>query len=434
MEWGESISAILKQAWYYFDHRDFVAAERYARCAVLEDPESAEAHCLLGTALLSQHKFESAEGSLREALRIDPMFSLANANLGHLLILLGCSSDAEEAIEFAIKTAPRIPRVLAELRWSLSLARLAQGKYLEAWAGFEQRIALSAHKGDPMEPHLSQPVWLGEALAGRRLLLWPEQGFGDQIQMIRFAPVLKARGASEVLVVCDPVIAPLLRTARGVDSVIPWQVGQPMPVSDQYDCWAHLLSIPALLNVSIAEIPGTLPYVSADPDRVSVWRKKMPEGEFLVGLNWQGRGTFAYDRFRSFENLDEFLPLLSLPDISFVALQHGRSVPWDDMKRAYPTVTMLGEEIEDFADTAAIISMLDLVITTDTAVAHLAGALGKKVWVLVSKVGSDWRWLEKGAGSNWYPEVMRLFRQTQLMGWSATLQRVKQELKTYSLP
>ncbi|MBF0460153.1 MAG: hypothetical protein HQL87_02040 [Magnetococcales bacterium] len=276
-------------------------------------------------------------------------------------------------------------------------------------------------------PTLSSPVpfplWQGEDLTGKSLLIFSEHGFGDQIQFCRYVTRLLAAGIRWCTVVCDPPLVALLASLAGVDQVL--VKGQDCP---PHDFWLFYLSVPLHLATTPATIPDQIPYLHAPADRLARWEGLMPKQGFRVGLVWHGNPQHTNDANRSLPGLTVLAPLWSVPGVAFVSLQKGAGEKEASQPPPGQPILHWGDWIQDFADTAAIVTHLDLVISVDSAVAHLAGALGKPCWVMLPAVGTDWRWLHGRTDSPWYPGVLRLFHQEQPGEWSTVVQQIREAL------
>lgn len=306
-----------------------------------------------------------------------------------------------------------VERVAEQLHLAVAHHLLARGRFEEGWKEYEWRW----RAGGVSPVQFRQPQWDGSRLDGRRILLWAEQGLGDTIQFIRFAPQVKATGGT-VLVECQPPLAGLLASAPGVDVVVPY--GSVLP---EFDAHLPLQSLPRVLGTRPETIPAETPYLKADPALVERWRARMgAEGRFRVGLCWAGNPRQANDRNRSMPGA-EFARLAGIAGVELFSLQYG---PRSGELAGVP-VTHLGEEFRDVADTAAAIANLDLVISVDTMAAHLAGALGKPVWTLLP-ASADWRYPQGSDTTPWYPG-MRLFRQAQPGDWTELIERVAEALR-----
>jgi hypothetical protein len=270
----------------------------------------------------------------------------------------------------------------------------------------------------------AEPRWDGSPLDGRRILLHLEQGLGDTLQFIRYAPLVKARGGT-VLLECPVELMPLLSRCQGIDRLL--ARGDELPA---FDVHAPLLSLPLLCRTTLTTIPARLTYLFADPDVVDHWRRDLASvSAFKIGIVWQGNPDYVNDRYRSIP-LAEFEPLARVPGVRLYSLQKGKGT---DQLRALAgrfEIVELVPELDaaggTFTETAAIMKNLDLVIGPDTAAVHLAGGLGVPVWVALMG-RADWRWLRDRDDSPWYP-TMRLFRQRQARNWKPVLERIAEEL------
>ena len=406
---------------------NFPEAEAAYRHALVANPDFAEAYDNLGLLLHEENRLPEAEAAYRRALALRPALVEACLNLGNLLADTWRLEEAEAVTRRALAVRPDFP----EARENLGLQLLAQGRYLEAWPYQESRNDPRLNKVDkrPAPPTFAQ--WQGQSLAGKTLLIWPEQGYGDYIHFARYMSLLKQRGVARLTLACGSPLKPLLETAAGVDEVIA-DVAQ----LSLYDYWCYPMSLPLHFDTTLDTIPAALPYLHALPERVAYWRTRLPTDGIRIGLAWKGNPLHRNDRNRSLPDLDVLALLWKIPNISFVSLQTGPAEQEALASAAMRPIAALGEAVNDFADTAAIIAQLDLVICVDTAIAHLAGALGKPCWVLLTAFRPDWRWLLDRSDSPWYPGIMRLFRQKQRGEWNQTITEVVAELKHWraSLP
>ena len=386
------------------------------------DGDAARGFLVHGNLLHRQGRLDESEAAYRKALESRSGFLDALNNLGGLLALHR-PQEAEEAYREALRLAPSN----ATARWNLSLLLLRQGRLQDAWPLHEARYDPTLAVPVAQLPKLSFPVWRGESLRGKSVIVIGEQGFGDQVQQARYAQLLKQRGAARVALQCAAALKPLLAMADDVDAVYGGQ-----EVFETYDYWVLAFSLPGLLGTTLETIPARLPYLSADPERVRAWAPRMPEAKRRIGLVWKGSAGHGNDLNRSLPDLQALASLWSAcGDAAFVSLQKGQGE--DEAARAGPEqpIVDLAPGIADFADTAAILAQLDLLICVDTSTAHVAGALGRPCWVLLPAVGCDWRWLTEREDSPWYPDVMRLFRQAPGEPWEAVVGRVAQALRAW---
>jgi Tfp pilus assembly protein PilF len=381
-------------------------------------PRQVQTHINLGALLVSQKRFAEAEAAYREALAIDPASLAAWSNLGVLLASLKQEAEAERCYRTALALAPDYRKASFNLAYLL----LRQGRYEEGWLRMESRDWY-----EQIQKHLGIPRWQGEPLAGKSLLIGLEAGHGDMIQFCRFGKQLKALGASRVSVLCHPPLKALFQHLANIDDAI--AVGDPDP-GIAWDFWSPPLSLPFHLNTRLKSVPADLPYLHATPAKIAHWRAIMGDtGTALrVGLVWKGNPRFENDADRSLRSLRDLAPLGEQSGIRYFSLQKGAGEDETASAVAPFPITALGADIVDFSDTAAIMMNLDLVIAVDTAAAHLAGALGRRCWVMLPDYKTDWRWLAERTDSPWYPEVMRLFRQDSSGTWEPVIAEIKNAL------
>jgi hypothetical protein len=347
------------------------------------------------------------------ALAVTPLAELY-VNKGTALRAL--NRDAEALASFA--EAAALKPDLAEARWNASLVRLRQGDFAIGWKDYEWRWRKADWRA--RRRNFSAPLWLGDApIAGKTILLHAEQGFGDTIQFIRYAPLVAQRGARVVLE-CPAEFTELLRDIEGVALTV--ARGGTLPA---FDFHCPLLSLPLAFRTELATVPANVPYLQSRAVQIAKWRERLPQnGQLRVGICWAGSGEHLNDRIRSIP-LDRFAGILSVSGLDFVSIQKEVSETDAAILRQHGVV-LLGQQFADFADTAAVISVLDLVVSVDTAVAHLAGAMGKVVALLLP-FSPDFRWLLDRTDSPWYP-TMRLFRQSALGDWGGVIERLRGEL------
>ena len=381
--------------------------------AILLDPNHVEAHNNLGTARLEQGKLDEAAASFRQALLLRPDFAEAHGNLGSVLKAQGRQHEALRSFEDALRIKPDF----ADAHMNRSLLWLLQADFERGWQEYEWRW----NETTCPRRHVDRPAWNGEPLAGRTILLHFEQGLGDTLQFIRYAPLVKSAGAGNVLLECQVPLKRLLTGCRGVDRI--YVFGEPLP---HFDVQAPLLRLPRLLGTtSLERIPGGVPYLSVPDDLVLHWRKRLESVKgFRIGIAWQGSPTHKADRRRSVP-LPLFAPISRVTGMRLISLQMG---PGSEQCSALPGLLDLTGAIADFADTAALLKNLDLVITVDTSVAHLAGALGVPAWVALP-FDPDWRWLLGREDSPWYPSL-RLFRQSRPADWDGVFERMAAALSS----
>jgi tetratricopeptide (TPR) repeat protein len=387
------------------------AAEAFRQAIALQ-PNAAAPHNNLGIVFTALGRWDEALACSAKALELQPDFADAHVNIGHV-------RRQEQKLEAAItqyRTAIRLKPDFAEAHTSLAHALLQNGEFAEGWAEYEwrwQTRSMLAGRRD-----FTQPQWRGQAGDGQTLLIHAEQGFGDTLQFCRFAWDAAARGFRVIL----EVQPPLVRLLGGIREVAVIGRGDPLP---PFDLHAPLLSLPWALGLSLGGLPGPVPYLRPDPALVAHWRARLaaPAAGLAVGLAWAGSHTVAnaeIDRRRSIPPAT-LAPLFQVPGASFVSLQKAGPA----MPAGLPLIDPM-PEVTDFADTAALIANLDLVVTVDTAVAHLAGAIGKPVWML-NRFDSCWRWRAGRTDSIWYPG-MRIYPQPAPADWETPIRAIAGDL------
>jgi Flp pilus assembly protein TadD len=397
-------------------------AEALYRRAIQLEPKHASAHNNLGLYLLDSGRFEEGIDILRVAVKLAPKNGEFLNNLGAGLQARGQFAEAMKLCKKAMQLAPGLE--IAKL--NVASMHLAQGDFAEGWPLYEARLSPRIETNRQDIPELPFPRWQGEPLDGKSYLIWPEQGFGDEIQFVRYATLLKQLGAATVVVRCKPALAEMMRGAANVDRIVTSRTQIPL-----CDYWSPALSIAMHFGTTVETVPAVLPYVRPDLQRVAKWRPKLPQG-FKVGLVWKGSRQHGNDAQRSLASLKELQPLWEVPGAHFISLQKGEGEDEAKQPPEGQPLVALGHEMSDFADAAAIVSQLDLVICVDTAIAHLAGALGKPVWVLLPSIATDWRWLRDRADSPWYPGVMKLYRQGADAKWKPVIAKVAKALRKES--
>jgi len=420
------------------------ALESYDR-ALTVLPGYAEAHSDRGNVLKALRRFDDAVASYDGALRLRPDYPEALSNRAVSLQALDRLDEALESCDRAlalradsVEALTNRASVLQELRrfdealasydsaaalapddvlaqMNRAFLLLLTGDFAKGWPAYEWRRKLPSW----LERGFTQPEWSGEDIAGKRLLLHAEQGFGDTIQFARYAALAATRSADVVLEV-QPSLEPLLSGLFGVEVIAAGRDHFPA-----FDLHCPLLSLPYRFATTPETIPGGVPYIVAPANRIAAWESRLPADGLRIGLAWSGHPDNVRDHERSIP-FARLAPLFDIPGARFVSLQKDiRATDADDVSRCGNLID-LRHELRDFADTAAVIAQLDLVITVDTAVAHLAGAMGKPVWMLLPRV-PDFRWLLDRATSPWYPSA-RLFRKGQMDSWNDVIAGVTSEL------
>jgi hypothetical protein len=435
-------------------------AEACYREALRLQPDYAEGHHNLGTALAEQGKLEEAVACYREALRLRPDYIEACGNLGTALIAQGKPDEAVAVHDLMLRHKPDA----ADAHLCKALACLLMGDWEQGWAEYEWRWRCEEFGGMPHR----EPLWDGTPLAGRTILLHAEQGLGDTLLFVRYAPLVKQRGGT-VLFACPKALLPLLKVGAasraappachadpgasgpasragptesvgaarleeknpramaapaGIDRLV--EQGTPLP---PFDCHAPLLSLPGIFHTTPATVPAEVPYVFADPGLVERWRRELGQySGFKVGIAWQGNPHFKADRLRSIP-LARFAPLARVHGVQLFSLQKGFGC--EQLRTIDFPVVDLGSRLDEtggaFTDTAAVMRNLDLVIACDTVISHLAGALGVHVWLALA-FSAHWTWLLAREDCLWYPTT-RLFRQRRSGDWEEVFERIAGELR-----
>ena len=396
-------------------------AETHYRRSLAADPRLPQTHLNLGALLHSRKQLNKAEAAYRTALALDAGNPAIWSNLGNLLACRNQETTAEDCLRQALSLDPQHRNA----RFNLSYVLLRQGRFTEGWQHLEARTCF-AH----FEDKLACPRWHGESLRGRNLLVVPEAGHGDMIQFCRYIKLVKKCGAAHISLLCHPGLKRLFTSLDGLDAVCCGTGDWP---SLEPDFWIPLLSLPGHFSTALDTIPAALPYLKPIDDdcrrMASFIDAHTPDGNLKVGLAWRGNPLFENDVERSLPSLDVLKPLGQLGKICLFSLQK------DSPAATWPTADLdlvdLSPLLNDFADTAAAIANLDLVISVDTAVAHLTGALAKPCWLLLPAYKPDWRWLTGRDDSPWYPDVMRLLRQTVAGDWQPVVESVCAALDAY---
>lgn len=390
-------------------------AERYFVQAIRLDGRQALFHNNLGDCYRTLNQLDKAERCFEQAIRLNPADPMPRVNLCLTLYAL----DRREEAEQGARAALALERTSAEDHRIAAALLLLRGEYREGWAELEWRTKAPGY----VQPSLPGRTWSGEPLDGQRVALWGEQGLGDVLQFVRYAADVAARGGRPVLLTSKSMF-PLLREADLCELAT---LDEPPP-----DCEFHaaLMSMPHLFGTTLETVPAHVPYLRANKSLVDQWQKRLSHLSGLrVGICWQGNTKYGRDAGRSVPLVD-FAPLAQVPGVRLVSLQKIFGLEQlDALAGAFEVVDLRPDyDVEDgaFVNAAAIMQNLDLVISADTAIAHLAGALGVKVWTMLPKV-PDWRWLLDRDDTPWYP-TMRLFRQSIAGDWSGVIARLKDEL------
>ena len=389
------------------------------------------AACLnLATLQAQRREFAEAEASYRRAIQLRPQAPAVWSNLGAMLTCMRREDDAQACLSHALQLDPAYDKA----RFNLGYLLMRQGRWREGWLCNESR-AFPAE----LQHKLGITRWMGEPFQGRTVLIAPDAAHGDLIHMVRYVPVLKALGAGRIGLWGQPALKRLLQQVAGLDAYFAFD--EPFAPA-AWDCWVPLMSLPFLCGTTLDTIPANLPYLRADPVRVAARAAQgmAPDAAgaagaspaLRVGLVWRGNPEHENDAQRSLPSLATLAPLWRVPGVRFFSLQSGAGSEQALTPPPNQPLAALAEPLGDFAETAAVMANLDLLIGVDTSMVHLAGALGKPVWVLLSDYKTDWRWMNERTDSPWYPEVMRLFRQDASGQWAPVIEQVAQALAEWA--
>lgn len=446
-----TVAETLQQAWEIHQAGRLAQAEQIYRQVLSAQPDHASAWCFLGIACHDQERYDEAIAAYCRALELRPDFPSAYNNLGNTYRMLRRVDEAVAQFDRALALKPdyllafknkgttlcwegrleeaqatyeeaiRRGAADADIHKNLGIVRLLQGD----WAGGWPEYAWRWKTGEIRLPELPTPLWDGSSLEGKTILLTPEQGLGDTVQFVRYAAWLKQRYHCRVLCQPPPGMRELLASCPGVDQWV-----ERLEEAPPHDCFAPLLHVPGVLRHTPDDFPASIPYLAADERRVAAWRDQLAGWPGRkVGIVWRGNPTHHADRMRSIP-LVAWAPLGRLAGVTWLSLQKGAARAELETLAGRLEVVDLGARLDEgtgaFVETAAVLKNLDLLLTCDTAIAHVAGALGVPVWLLLSYV-PDWRWGRTGTSTVWYP-TMRLFRQKRVGDWAGVMEEVEEAL------
>jgi tetratricopeptide (TPR) repeat protein len=453
-----TVEEYLQSAWKIHQSGNVQQAMQAYQQVLAQVPKNANAWCYLGIALHDQRRYQEAVTAYEKAIAIQPNFPIAWNNMGNSLRYALRPEDAEKAFQKALVQNPNYVNAYKnrgtfhawsgnlelalqsyskamklspdepETHRNIGVISLLKGDFENGWNEYRWRWQCP----EAARYAYSQPKWQGEDLQGKTILLYAEQGLGDTLQFIRFTKVLHDRGA-KTIVHAQPALMAIFaladnKAALGIDRYVP----NSLPIEHPFDYHCSLLDVADVLHTTTDTIPMSHAYLKASPSLMqywSGWLNGLPKSKRKVGLVWQGNKDHQADIFRSFP-LSLYEPLSELDDIQFISLQQGYGADQSKLwKGSQPLVTLPDGTDQSggaFMDTAAILSQMDLLITSDTSIAHLAGALGRPAWVLLNKM-PDWRWLLDRSDSPWYDSI-RLFRQSTQSDWAEVLKQVKSAL------
>jgi hypothetical protein len=453
-----TVNELLQRGWQLHQSGQRDAAEQCYRHALSIDPDNADALVYLGIALFDRREFQESVEAYRRAISRRKRFPIAWNNLGNSLRMLGQIEEAESCFAEALRQKPgylsalknrgtlwvwsgQIERGLgwyeeglktdpenAELHRNLGVIHLLLGNYDVGWNEYRWRWRMR----DARRPAVAAPIWSGESLQNKTVLLYPEQGLGDTIHFVRVASALKRRGA-KVLVLCSARMLPLFTSVPNVDQLVVETASLP-----RVDFHASMIDVLDILYSQTGQIEWGSElfdesdrYLTVSHELIEYWSRWLKENTKgkRIGINWQGNADHHADVYRSVP-LESLRPLSRIPGITLVNLQFGYGIEQLDDCDFAANIVRLPEHVDTdggaFTDTTAILQNLDGVVTTDTAIAHLAGAVGAPVLMMLGRV-PDWRWLQEGDSTPWYP-TMRLIRQQELGCWDDVIKRVGNDL------
>lgn len=446
----------LLAGWEVHQRGDYTSALATYQEIVAKEPNNANAWCYLGIVQHDLKQYAQAVEAYERAIAIQPAFPIALNNLGNSLRYLGRIEEADQRFAQALKLKPdyfnayrnrgtlhawtgRIDLALkyyadamrlhpqdAELHRNLGVISLLQGNFDIGWKEYRYRWQCT----DASQPRYSQPKWTGQDLQGKTILLYAEQGLGDTLHFVRFAKILQIAGA-RTIVHCQASLAAILQGCEGISSLVPntWKV------PDHFDYHCSLMDVADVMQIDLSNIPGETPYIKSPPNLVAYWKRQLnqllPPAKHRIGIVWQGNPNHQADMFRSFP-LESLEPLCNIDDVQLISLQFGKGSEqiksWKGSKPIYQLPEDLDQSSGAFMDTAAILHHLDWIVTSDTSLAHLAGALARPTVVMLGFT-PDWRWLLDRPDTPWYP-TMHLIRQTTIGQWHSVAQQVADFLTT----
>lgn len=384
----------------------YVQAEAVLRKVLQTSPDSYAALSNLGLVLTSQERFDEAMEYLRRAVNIRPETPNAHLNIANVLMRQGRRQEGMDTYDAILKIHPDLPSAL----FNRSLTLLRWGRLEQGWKDYAQRWRWPEFDSCFLHDRFTFPSWTGQELHGQRICIHYEQGIGDVIQFARYLPMVARRGGRVIVEVHDPLVR-LMKRVQGVEESVRYSKKPP-----EVPAFAAIMDLPGIFGTTLENIPADVPYIEPYPEDVAVWKQRLEgESRLRVGVVWAGNAHNPVNAHRSM-NIEALRPLLQLEGAAFYSLQVGGSEDIQRLGQDASRLRDLSEHLKDFADTAAAISQLDLVIAVDTAVVHLAGAMNKPVWLLLYYQG-DWRWLEDRSDSPWYPSL-RIFRQAHKDDWT----------------
>jgi Flp pilus assembly protein TadD len=447
---------LLAQTWQSHQQGNYAHAEQIYRSVVQKEPNSFNAWCYLGIVLHDQRQYQQSVAAYERALALQPDFPIALNNMGNSLRYIGRVEEADKAFQQAIDLQPdyfnayrnrgtlhawtgRVDLAFkyyheamqlkpddAELHRNLGVIHLLQGNFKEGWREYDYRWQCT----EAIKYSYAQPKWTGQPLAGKTILLYCEQGLGDTIHFIRFAKSVKALGATTIVYI-QPALLALLQNCEGIDALIP----NTLPLDRTFDYHCSLLDVAKVLAIDGTNVPGQVPYVNIPQRLIEYWAdvfsNSLPPARKRIGIVWQGNPDHQADMFRSVP-LSALTPLCEIEGIQLISLQRGKGTEqlkdWKGSQIIYCLPDNIDQSSGAFMDTAAIAHQLDWIVTSDTSMAHLAGALARPTCVMLGYT-PDWRWLQHREDSPWYP-TCKLIRQTKIGEWQSVVAQIQQIIQT----
>jgi len=447
---------LLAHTWQVHQQGNAVQAEKVYLAVLHREPNHVNAWCYLGIALHDLRKYAESVEAYERALALQPIFPVALNNMGNSLRYLGRVQEADIAFQKAIDQSPdyfnayrnrgtlhawtgrvdlafkyyhqamQLNPADPELHRNLGVIHLYQGNFKEGWLEYDYRWKCV----EAIQHPYKQPKWKGEPLEGKTVLLYCEQGLGDTIHFVRFAKELKNRGAKTIVHIQPPLLA-LLQGCKGIDYLIP----NSLRIDQPFDYHCSLLDVAAVLQIDATSIPNEVPYIDVSKHLIDYWRgvlsRELPPAKLRVGIVWQGNPDHQADMFRSIP-LSFLAPLADIDGIQLISLQRGDGTEqlksWNGSKIIYCLPENVDQSSGAFMDTSAILHYLDLIVTSDTSMAHLAGALARRTCVMLGYT-PDWRWLQNRPDSPWYP-TCKLFRQPRVGDWATAVDEVVKYIRT----
>lgn len=408
---------------YYEQGNDKEAEKQYRKALALLNNYPA-CHNNLGVLLQKLNRHAESIPHYQQAINSQPSHHAARYGLASALAITGQLDKAEEHLRYIIKHEPQD----IKSQTVLGMILLQRGQYAEGWPLYQGRYSLQNPDRFAIRPKIDRSYWQGEALEGKKIMVYPEQGLGDEIQFSRFVSRLKTeKGASAVYLICRKPLIELFRQLPGVDKVIEQNNSEPLP---NFDVWSMLLDLPQYFLHTPQPFALLPPYCFPREEDTKIWSLPANKNTLRVGVAWKGNPQHKNDHYRSLSSLEILKPLWSIPGIDWFSLQKGAGEEEAQTPSPDQPINALGHRFESYTDTVAVISQLDLVITVDTSVAHLAGAMNKACWTLIPSLKTDWRWMQTSKTTPWYPSMRLYFSDTEGQ-WDETVLKLRDDLQQW---